>query len=149
MEEIELTRRDQGKIAEKLAEGLYNPPSDQVVAKVERHVETEYSDLFDGNRFYVKPASVNSYQWMDQLHQHFPGDLEWRPDVILKVEWTLTRPRGEPFAPEFWERNPPAYDHQAKEERFRCECTVEETGTTTYYCDPHEAIGMKGGIHVA
>jgi len=26
--------------------------------------------------------------------------------------------------------------------------TFEETGTYTYYCDPHEALGMKGGVHV-
>ncbi|MFB6296731.1 MAG: halocyanin domain-containing protein [Halobacteriales archaeon] len=29
------------------------------------------------------------------------------------------------------------------------EYAFEATGTTTYFCDPHETIGMKGAVHVA
>jgi hypothetical protein len=28
------------------------------------------------------------------------------------------------------------------------EHAVEASGTATYYCDPHETIGMKGAVHV-
>jgi halocyanin-like protein len=26
--------------------------------------------------------------------------------------------------------------------------TFEEAGTYTYHCNPHESVGMKGGVHV-
>ena len=28
------------------------------------------------------------------------------------------------------------------------EYTFEESGTTTYFCKPHETVGMKGAVHV-
>lgn len=34
------------------------------------------------------------------------------------------------------------------EEGFTFSYTFEEAGTYTYYCDPHESVGMKGGVLV-
>ncbi|MFC6757522.1 plastocyanin/azurin family copper-binding protein [Halomicroarcula sp. GCM10025894] len=37
---------------------------------------------------------------------------------------------------------------QTTEEGFTFEETFEETGVVTYYCTPHEGIGMKGALVV-
>jgi len=37
---------------------------------------------------------------------------------------------------------------QTDEEGFTFEQTFEETGTVTYYCSPHESLGMKGAVVV-
>lgn len=122
-----LSRRDRGRLAEAIVEGLYRDPCDEVLAVVREHVNQRYPAAGDAMSLQIQLANVNTHKWMDVIPPNFPPDIGWRPDCVLSAKWWLDFRRDEPRDDMFWEQNPSPRNfewHGLREPRLRCTFTV-------------------------
>jgi len=88
---IELTRRDQGNLAESLVVGLNEDPPEFLNQYVSHHAETHYSEYIGDRSVRVHLSDLNEYTWTQSEEVDVTPDLSWRPDLIAEARMNLHR----------------------------------------------------------
>jgi len=109
MNRISLTRRDRGRLAEAITDGLYERPADEVVAVVKEYARERCPEALTQASIEVVESAVHAYRWTDALPQTFPPDVGWRPGVVLVAQLRLDLWKGNPPDPSFWQRPLPRW----------------------------------------
>jgi len=134
MDQFSLSRQEKGRLADLIAQGLFDDVHESVKATVKEHVHERYDDLLEEASVRVRTADIDSYRWFDDMSLSVPGDVGWRPDFFVKCQWSRKFSKDEPPEKTFWDQNLPPIDcrlrlgrlrlHGRRREILRCTFTV-------------------------
>jgi len=85
-QEIELTRRDQGNLAEVLVAGLNEDLPSFVEKYISSDAENRYPEYTSDRSVDVYQSDLNEYTWTEAERVDVDPNLSWRPDVIAKAK---------------------------------------------------------------
>lgn len=111
MEHHQLSRQEQGKLAEELVSGLHSEPPQQLIDVIEDHTRREYRQVVRDSSISIELTEITGYEWKDRLS--IPNHLSWRPDLIYRSEWVLSSQPSEFPESTFWRQPLPHFSLSA------------------------------------
>ncbi len=88
-QEIELTRRDRGNLAEALLNGLNDHLPGFLQEYISDCTETQYAEYVGKRPVRVLESNLNPYNWMESEKIDIESNMSWRPDLIAKASWSI------------------------------------------------------------
>jgi hypothetical protein len=89
-QEIELTRRNRGNLAEALLNGLNDHLPDFLQEYISDCTENQYAEYVGKRPVRVSESDLNPYNWMESEEIDIESNMSWRPDLIAKASWSIT-----------------------------------------------------------
>jgi hypothetical protein len=89
-QEIKLTRRNRGNLAEALLNGLNDHLPDFLQEYISDCTENQYAEYVGKRPVRVSESDLNPYNWMESEKISIESNIAWRPDLIAEASWSIT-----------------------------------------------------------